>query len=445
MLELVDPFEIYKTIFLQRIPRYAVKTRSSGSWRTKKKPLSDVPVKAHLAGKYAVAVLGKWYPEFAILDVDTRSIAYVERIREILNMTSSDSKLHESESGDSYHLLFRPEYHEKPPTLKLLNAVFKSFCQAHGVEIYPQRRRAIRLPFGPEQLALDPEYAHLNSWKDQLYWFEKLDKFDLSSVRGHQMVFDFERPDKKLVTLSWTMDEAQELFDNGLQSYSTRHETQWKILYYLWRMNVPLETAQELVWTWIQKKHNGFSREILRSPRVVRAEIERQANHFYSKYQFSQIYPDSTHNLFRGFITKPDLADIVEATRASLPRMRFLFHLVKYSYPRRLRKLISIHSDKLIEWSSKRTYLRYLNELEERGVVKRRSAYLSGEFAKDLKVNWKFRSSSDAVLREGRAIAELEDAVRTIYNPDEFRQILIKAGSERTTSIEVVKKIWSKK
>lgn len=435
-------FEEYTTLFIQRLPRYAIK--SQRSWISKNKPLSDVPIKAHLAGKYAVAVLGKWYPEFAILDIDSKPVDTVQEIRESLNLTSSNSKLHKSESADSYHLLFRPEYYDKPPTLNLLNAVFRNFCRTRGVEIYPQRSRAIRLPFGPNQLAVDLEYAHLKSWEDHLYWFEKLDKFDLSSVKDHQMVFDFERPDKKLVISIGIMEEAEYFYDNGLQAHSTRHETQHKIIYFFWRQNVSHETAKELVWDWINKKHNGFSKDILRSPREVKREIERQADHIYSKYQYSQIYPDSTHNLFTGYITKPDLSDIVEAARASLPRMRFLFNLVKYSYPRRLRTFVSVHRDKLIEWSSRKTYLKYLNELEEKNIIKRGSAYQPGQFSKDLKINWKFRSSNQAVLREGRAIDQFEDALRTIHKPDEFRQLLLKAGCERTTSLEMINTIWKK-
>jgi len=66
----IGPFRSYVDLFVQRIPRYAVK--KFRSWTTKNKPLSDRAVQAHLAGQYAVAVLGKWYPEFGILDIDDR-------------------------------------------------------------------------------------------------------------------------------------------------------------------------------------------------------------------------------------------------------------------------------------------------------------------------------------------------------------------------------------
>ena len=157
----LGPFRSYVDLFVQRIPRYAVK--KSRSWTTKNKPLSDRPVQAHLDGQYAVAVLGKWYPEFGILDIDDRQRGTVDEIREKLELDDKNSMLFSSESPDSYHILLKPEYREKPPTIRLLNSAFHNFCDLHQIEIYPQVTRAIRLPFGPRQEPLDFEYSYSSS------------------------------------------------------------------------------------------------------------------------------------------------------------------------------------------------------------------------------------------------------------------------------------------
>jgi len=439
---MIESFTDYKTIFIQRLPRYAIKSRKT--WTSKNKALSDTPIKAHLAGKYAVGVLGKWYPEYCILDIDSKSAAIVKEIREKLNLNENNSMLFSSESPNSYHLLIKPEYHKKPPTLNLLKSVFEMFCRSHGIEVYPQRNKVIRLPFGAHQIPLDYEYAQLDSWQDYLYWFEKLDQFDLSSVKNHQMILNFESLDKRASILPVVIGDAQTLLDYGLQVPSSRHDSQFKVLYYLWRRNIPQETAEELVLSWITKKHNGFSTDIISHPRQVEKEIERQASFIYNKYQISQIYPDSTHNFFNGYITEPDLQDIVEATRASLPRMKFLFNLVKYSYPRRHRKLISIHRDKLVQWASWKTYLKYLDEFESKGLLKRRSAYQPSLFAKNLKMNWRYRSSNEAVLYEGRSVDSFDQMIRLIFQPDEFRQLLIKAESKQSTASKIINSIWKK-
>jgi len=437
-------FGDYLRDFIQRQPKYAVKPIGHGRWRTKNKPLSDIPIMAHLKGQYYVAVLGTWYPAYGILDIDSRKREEAEEIRERLGMDPLNSMLLESESDDSLHILFIPEYHGKPPTLNLHNAVWKELCKKERIEIYPQRNRPVRLPFSPHLSAIDPEYGQLGSWEEKLYWYEKFNPFDLSSVKYHQLILSFKPGPGKLWMPTNVLQEAQDLLDHGLQFPSSRHDSQSKILFLLWKMNIPKDTAKGMVWGWIQSKHNGFSNDILRHPRQVEKEIERQADHIWNKYQLSQVYPDSTHNIHHGYITEPDIPDIVEATQGSLPRMRFLYNLVKYSYPRRHRKLISIHTDKLIQWSSKRTYQKYLNELQNKSIAERREAYLAGLFSKDLKLDWGFRGSDEAVIHEGRAIETFGDTIRFLYKPGEFRQLLERSGTARRSRYSIINSIWRK-
>ena len=445
-------FGDYLRDFIQRQPSYAVKPLDHGRWRTKKKPLSDIPIMAHLKGQYYVAVLGTWYPAYGILDIDSRSRAEAEEIRARLGMDSSNSMLLESESDDSFHILFIPEYRGKPPTLNLLNAVWKDFCKRERIEIYPQRRRPIRLPFSPHLPAIDPEYARLGSWKEKLYWYEKFNPFDLSSVKYHQLILDFEPGPGKLWMPTNIFQEAQDLLDHGLQFPSSRHESQSKILFLLWKLNVPKDTAKGMVWDWIRSKHNGFSKDILRYPDRVEKEIGRQAEHIWNKYQLSQVYPDSTHNIHHGYITEPDILDIIEAARGSRPRMNFLFNILKFANPRRHRRFIPFHTDRLIEWSSKETYLKYLNELGEKGIIERGTSYLADSisgsrgFAKAIKLNWRFRDSSEAVLYDGRAVETFDGTVRFMFKrrPDGFRQSLIKTGVKQSTASEMISSIWRK-
>ncbi len=122
--------------------------------------------------------------------------------------------------------------------------------------------------------------------------------------------------------------------------------------------------------------------------------------------------------------------------------MRFAFSLIKHLYPRRNRPYINIHTDKLIEWSSRSSYLRYLNELEEKGIVERTRSYLAGQFAKSIKLpGWKFQPSEKAVLFSGRSIETFEDTVKLIFEPWEFRSLLRVVGVKRTTALEMVNRI----
>jgi len=429
----------YFDLFVQRIPRYVVKSKRSSTWKSKNKPLKNLPVIAHLTGKYSVGVLGKWYPEYAILDIDNRSFDEVKEIREKLNLDETNSMLYRSESPDSYHILIRPFYKQKPPTLKLLRDIFKPFGQQHGIEIYPQEKRTIRLPFGKFQEFIDYEYIGLKTWKTKLWWFEKLDEFDLKGIPYSQGFLDFSLPKQRLPIVK----EAQELLQHGLQYEGTREQSQFILLYYFFRKNTPKHQAVLLVQNWIRYKNNGLSKDFKRNPYYVYNHIKIQADIIYSQYELSKTYPDETHNRFYGYLTKPDLQSIIEVSKGSKPRMRFLFNLVKYAYPRRHRTFIDIHSDKLISWSSKRTYLKRLDELESKGLIKRFQTYRKGEFSKSIQIDWNFKANEDAVLLDGRSVNTLEYSLKLCFKPDELKQLLEKQGLSRPLVYYLVMDIYS--
>lgn len=433
-------FDSYIQAFIQRHPRYATKLKG-GTWRTKNKPLSDIPIKAHLAGRYAVAGIGKYYPNHAIMDIDDQPKETPEKIRDILRLNKSNSMLCRSESPDCYHILIRPQYNGKPATLRLLNDAFSNFIASHGIELYPKKRRPIRLPFGKGQDCLDPEYILFDSWQDQLHGFERLEPFNLSAIPMRQMTFDFERSpiaSNNFERFGW-YEQGKDLLEYGLQSRSSRHHSQWRIIYYLWRINTDQSDAERIVWYWIRSKHNGFSNQIISSPRSVKKDIESQINWLYSMYEFTNVYPDSTHNGHHGYISKPDLKDIIGLTKGSLPKMKFLFNLIKFANPRRYRNFIDIHSDKLIEWANERTYLKRINEASEKGIVKRYGSYKVGLCAKSFKIKWPWRGSSEAVLFDGRSIDTLKGTLKAVYEPDELRQQLRTHGADRKAVYNAMK------
>ena len=436
-----ESFREYTNIFVQRLPRYAVKFPNSNYWKNKEKFLVDLPIKAHLSKKYYVAVLGKWYPEYAILDLDDLTLEEVEEIRDYLKLDPTNSMLCSSESPNSYHILIRPAYNNRPPTIRLLQNIFYQFGKRNSIEIYPQANRTMRLPFGYRQDCVDFEYVNLKDWKEKFYWFRKIDDFNLSTVPYHQGELNFTLKQD----LPNVFGEGRLLFQYGLQLPNSRHDAQFKVLYYLWRLNIPTEEAERMVWQWIRKKHNGFSRDIIARPEIVKKEISRQAERIYKNYEYAHIYPDSIHNDYNGYISKPDIADIARICKANLPRMNFLFYLVKYCYPRRYRSFIDIHSDKLIEWSSRRKYLEYLDELNKHEIIQRGKSYSVDRFSKSIRIDWDFKDSRNAILYDSRSLNTFEDTIKLSYEPEEFRALLQKAGGKRTTTIEATKKIFCQK
>jgi hypothetical protein len=416
-----------------------VKTRTG--WKTRNRPLTDRVAFSYLEGTgYPVAVLGRWYPEYCVLDIDEKPLDLVVKIREQLGLDETNSMLFET-SKDSYHLIIKPLYKDRPPTLKMLNDSLYSLASLYDIEIYPQANKTIRLPFAPDQKPLDPEFSSLGDWKSFLYWFQKLNDFELTSVRHCQFNLDFaENQQRERLPL---MPDVEQLLREGLQAPGTRHESQFKILYFFWRNNFCKESAIELCWQWIQKKHNGLSKDFNRHPAQVKKEIERQANKIWADYDRAKIYPDSVHNLHYGFISKPDLKDILVVSECSLPKARFLFHLVRYFYPRRYQTFVNIHSNRLIEWASKDSYLKHLSFFESKGILKRGDSYLTKAFSKAIKLNWDFRPISEAVFYDGRSVETLEEAIRLCFKPEEVKQIVESARpGSRWVGYDLVAKVW---
>lgn len=437
-----DSLKRYNEIFIQRHPWYAIKPLGGKNWRKKPKPLSDPVIVASLYGKYFTGSLGRHYPEFFCIDIDDHPEEYAEELRETLGMTVSDSMLFPSESPNSSHLFGKPTLNGKPPTIKRLHTALKAFAREHRIEIYPQVNRVFRIPFSPLFNSYDPTYYHLNNWYDKLYWFEKLDDYNISRIPGQQLSLDlqYETPCKIIGTLQ----EGKELLDHGLPCPSSRNESQFKVLYYLWRCGIPQHQAIYITWKWINEKHHGFSKTITPDPEQVKKEIKRQAARIFEDYELSGVYPDDTNNLYNGYLTKPDVPEIFKITQGNSPRAKFLYNLLKYSYPRRHRDFISVHSDLLKQWSSKDSYLKYLDELEIKGILKRGSAYSIDQFSKSIKFNWKYGSEYDSILYDGRSIDTLDDTLRFLYEPPEFREILQSSGCKRTTAIMSSIKVYFK-
>jgi len=426
--------------FVQRQPRYVVKQIGKKSWISKNKPLSDKPIKAHLNGQYHVGVLGKWYPGYAILDIDDRDENKVEEIRESLKLDSSNSMLLTSESPNSYHILFSPTYNNKPPTIRLLNEILKPPAIENGMEIYPQANKAIRLPFGKNQYAIDFDYIGLDTWNEKLYWFNKLDDLDLKTI-PQQLRLDLNiKPDNDF-RIS-TYEEGKFLYRVGLVEKHSRHNSQFKVLYYIWRQNIPIETAVDMTWKWIREKHNNNSQDIKTSQQTVKNEIIRQAQRIYSNYELRLFYPDEIHNIYKGYITKADIEDIFYIAKANIPKAKFLFNLVKYCYPRQYRTFIRLHSDTLLQWSNVKGYQKQLDDLQSLKIIKRYDSYQVDSFAKSIKIKWNFRDPRKAVLVDHRAPEDLSETIKACYEPEEFRELLLKAGSKRTSSIMSVKAIF---
>jgi len=440
-------FEKYTKTFVQRRPLFGWKSFSPGArWSLAHQALNDTEIKKHLKGEQAIGTLGPWYPQYALLDLDHKPATIAEEIRAGLGLNDKNSMRFSSESLDSWHILFKPHLNNEPPPLTRFNNVLKKEAKKLDIEVYPQKKRVIRLPFGRGQYFEDRTTGFFLNQVELLDEFLKLDPFDITGLEEQQSLKFKGTIGQRipLPTASGFIQNATYLYDHGLQGPGTRHNAQFAVAVLLYRkMNFSPDQTVDEVWKWVNEKHNGQSRDILRHPQQVKREIIAQVQWLYHNTYFQRQYPDVVHNNHHGFIHKDDLPGILEATRGNVPRSRYLFHILKYCYPRQHRISVNIHTDKLRQWAGTRTSLQYLKEFETQGILKRGSQYQVDRFSKPLFLNWPFRPVSECAFVDGRTVETFQDFVRYCHtNPRDFRDLLQSKGAERTTALKATKTIY---
>lgn len=432
----------YINLFVQPLPQFGIKVPGENSWITIHGTLHTGTVMAHINHTRIVSCLSRWYPEHGIIDIDGRPFNEVERIRTVLGFNKDNSMLCTSETAGNYHILFHPEYRGKPPTIRLLSSAMKQKAESFGLELYPQPNHLARLPFGYHQRCVD-EGKEVLDGLSAVHWFQKLDPYDIGDIVPEYSYKGFDRSLGQNEKIS-TYKEGQFLFKNGLAKPSSRNRSQFQVLYYLWRKNTDLQTAMEWTKRWIRIKHNGFSNEVQKGNwRIIDSEISRQAKHIWTKYDRLGVLPDSAHNVQSGYLHKEDLRKILKVSKGNLARMRFLYSLISYAYPRRHYELgIPIHSEKLIKWSSSNSYEHRLIELERAGIIVRTKGYRSGIVSKKIKVKWDFLEQGTPLLIDGRTPNDVKDAIAVFIDEKDAADILKQSNVYSSQRKRILAKIY---
>lgn len=444
-------FPEYKKSFVEQSPSYARKDIGQSNWRTVSKPLGDKQILAHLAGEYVIATKAKWYLDYAMVDIDAGNPYH---IKESLKLTNANALLFTGERGGHYYLMVKIGSYPTHPTKYKFASTVKNLperLKIEGMEIYPQLRRHGRLPCSRLHKLIDPEIkiegmerVNLHrigrelTLEEHLHWLSKLEEFEIENWK-YQL--DFEYPKEEPERPQWCLNsDIDEIFNIGLQSFGTRHEAQFKILLYLWRKNYDPEVAYRMVKKWIDTKNNGFSKDYYKNPQLVYLHIKRQIQTIWEKYERYELLPDGIHNNL-GFITKPDLEEIIMVGKGSLPLMKFAAQLISYANPRRnYERGIPIHSKIALEDWSKTRYQQFIQRFN---VVDRDNQYIVGKRSRRIFFNdWKWKPKEAVIVADDRNVTEFKGAIRLTFTPEEYRECLKKAGVERTAQIKQVEYVF---
>lgn len=410
-----EAFFQYAHTFIQRTPKHGVR---DPNWRTVDAPVTNDDIQAHLDGKKILGTLSRWYPSYAILDVDDAKYPnLLYEIRKELGIAADASAMTCETSPGSYHILFRPQYDGRPATVKMLHdllghqvkelsARLVARRDVGEVALYPQSSRVIRAPFHPSC----PFVSHspLPTLGEKMGAFGdlsvvELKKFALERARarreaGKAELGEFPPPRKGV------MREGMELFQGGMEASSpSRYYSQHKVALYLWRENLTPEQALEELWRWVCEKTNGHSKDAVailkgdgRTVSQVRKEQEHIVAHIWGSFERRMIYPASTHNGFYGWLSEQDYVIAAKHCGGNLPRFKFLVNLFAYvNIHKKLR--LPVHRSKLQDFCGragtkghhKNDYLRHVERFEEMGILRREDHYLAGEFSKMLSLSVK--------------------------------------------------------
>lgn len=440
----MNAFQMYKQSFIRDFNGPFVLQMPGEKWHTRKHKLSDAVIFDHLSGLYWVGTHGTWYPQFGFLDFDfsgeslQKRTETVWRAIDILKLSANQYRLMTSPSyavNGSCHLIFRPVYRGEIPTLglvqKSLRALLGNLC-----EIYPQKHRRFRLPFGKNQCLIgsDGKMRVNLTWKQALLFVCKLDSWQIplphkNFIYGADAVIEGKGEEEQsfsALSTNTSSEEAESLLCSGLQSTHSRHFSQWKLINYFYRRNWIPDDAEQAVKSWIREKHNNFSTEALCGKwREIDEEIERQTAWIYENSGF---LPDTLHNL-KAELTRSDLKLAAEIYRGNTINQKRLIDFVAYCRPRAHHDWIFIPYHQWAKIASKNHYCDFIKELETKNIII---------------ANWNYRhnpqSKSDSFCRKFKLKIQLhnDDPVRVdnLNVTDFYEAWLVVTGGEVSLAAE---------
>ncbi|NIZ41538.1 winged helix-turn-helix domain-containing protein (plasmid) [Entomospira entomophila] len=439
----------YQYGFTQPYPAYGVK--DANGWRTVHQPLTKSTIQAHLNHQISVGTFGRWYPRYGIIDIDDVELSNLYEIRSRLGMHDGNSAIFTSESRKSYHIYFKPTRKGKMLNLNLYLKCMASARESLKIEIYPQAHHLIRLPFGKGQHHLDNGIAWPLSYQEGMELFHTMGEYDVDQLPYLPMVAEEFAPSENLlegnfgIQKGWKRDGLI-LINEGLQSDGTRLESLKRVIYFYWSQNLPMEATVRLTQQWMETKHNQHSKDYRQHPQRVNQQIIDLTQWIYNHFDRSYTLPDSAHIVDKGYLTKELTQTLVVASQGRLPILKFGLQLFAYLSPRNTGKnKISVHRDRLVEWSSTKNYLQYIDHFKQQGLLKRDARYKVGHYAKGISLLQGYTSFDRALqLEEDRPASGLHEIIPMVYTPHDYAKQLQTINVERSQIRKQINEIYGK-
>jgi hypothetical protein len=383
------------------------------NWKTRYQTINDKLIQDHLNQRFWLGSKACWYPYCYCLDIDSPTPETLEKIEAIFEKYSikESQRLYVTspsyQKSGNFRIYFRLEYADKLPTFNLgrsvLERVFREIC-----EIYPQRRRKDRLPFGKDShIISDGVVLSQLTWEQELHWLKKLDPIDVDVFPRQPVIISPDAPDAPAITPT---GDVADLIAHGLQNFGTRHKAQHALLNFFWRKSWLPEDSAKQVKKWIRKNHNGFSKDVNQANwRTIDAEIDRQTEAIYSRKQLS----DNANNLCN-LITKADLLEAARLFPGDVVNQKSFIALVAYVRPRSHHDWVFIPAHVWRVIADKDRYHNFINELESRGIIAANRQYKVGLFSRRFRLA--LPNDSLILCEDGRNASDYYSALRIAFD-----------------------------
>lgn len=418
-------FEEYKDLFVRQYKSPLVINYLNGRWKTRHHNLHDKFIEQHLQQNYWLAVRGSWYPRFYYIDFDFsdrdahRAGIRIGRVLDLLKLSESQFYLMTSpkffKNGANCHLIFRLKYKDNFPTLtfglNFLHQVLQneiSDCDFEKkLEIYPQKNRCFRLPFGRDQYLLSPDgtriLSHLD-WKESTYFCEKIDPIEIQDFKVNKS-FSFNPPSNRLPQIGFSNTDCEKgriLFGTGLQNGDSRNASQWEVVKYLAsERKQSAEKIREEVADWLRENHNGYSFEVNSNNwRKINKEIARQVSRIFTKL------PDKPKFL----ITVSDLQLVARYFFGNTVNQVRFVKFLSYCRPRIRHEWIYLPHSMCCKFAGKNYYKDFLTMLEKLGIIEMKWEYLhkpddeNNSFCRKAKLLIPLSSKEQIVLKKSAPV-----------------------------------------
>lgn len=445
-------------IFFQKDSKFGLK--SNGEWTTvnedNKNKFGEVGryLNEHLYGVNGRQgrILGAFsmaYTQYAILDIDDRDAFDLDKIRNLFNLRTEFSRIDFETSHRSYHILFKPVYDGKQVSVKLLHKILGPYIKHLKIELFPKLNHPVRVPF---------HYGHKllrsndNSIKDLTQFLEAFN--DLSTLELKSFVQDKKLKKELVASRDFTllkpskgvMKEGYELYTNGLVESQSRYASQHKVAMYLWQRGMDKDQALNELMSWVVSKNNGYSKDaksLLSGCSRTLYQVKKEHEHIvdYIWNSFVRRSSNSNANSVYGWYTKKDIILAAKYSDGSIPRFKFLAHLLAYFNKFKSTRL-NISKKKLSAWSSNRSYLKHLEYLEDSRVLFRDDHYAKDDFSKIIELHLSpsmsefsecFNDGDDNALSFEKSLDEL--GRKEVYD------ILVQNGFSKSQSCNFVERL----